>query len=373
MTAIQLLHKPEDYKRLGINPDAVEPWEDGRRETDEPGHSEVWYFDAILSDGSTLVFGVRAAPMLGEDVEASGPLYSVIYTTADGSKHTVEATVPADNAHLGTEKCDLELGGNSIVGDLAEYDVHFEPEETADGGSLGVDLHLSAEVKPYRPGTGYITVDDGDREFYLTFMCTARLSLTGTVTLDGETREIAGAAYENRQWTNHYTGDIWHHWLWGRQNTGDYTVTIYDLVGAERYGFTRIPLFCVDDKDGNRIFESNGDLAEDQVTVEVLDKSLQPETGKVYPKTTRYTFRDGDTTIGYTVTWKKEIDILDHYAKATDKAKARYDRMGIRPTYTRYHAEAELEITRGGETVTSTDDMIYELNYPGAPDPRGGF
>lgn len=370
MADVKLLNSPEDYKKYGLTPGVVEPWEDGRRETDEPGHSEVWYFDTILDDGSKLVFGVRAAPMLGEDASHAGPRYTLMLTTPEGKTHTVDTFVPKAEASLSTEKCDLQLRSNYITGDLKHYDVHFEPETTMAGdATLGLDLSLDAKVKPYRPGTGYVVLGE-DEEYYLTFMCIARLALSGTVTLDGEAHQVTGTAYENRQWTNHYTPDIWHHWLWGRQNTGDYTVMIYDLVGAERYGFTRIPLFCVDDKDGNRIFENDGN---DNVTVEILDKQLQPQSGKVYPKTTRYTFDDGTTKVVYKVTWEQELDVIDHYANATAEGKAHYDQMGIHPTYTRYFANTELEITRDGKTETSTDGMIYELNYPGASDERAGF
>lgn len=370
MARVRLLNSAEDYERLGLTPGVVEPWEDGRRESDEPGHSEVWYFDSVLDDGSKLVFGVRAAPMLGEDVSHAGPRYTIMLTTADGVTHAVDTFVAKADSALSTDKCDLRLGPNRITGDLTSYDVHFEPETTKRGDAvLGMDLHLEAKVKPYRPGTGYIAIGDDD-EHYLTFMCISKLAISGSITLDGVAREVTGTAYQNRQWTDHYAPDFWHHWLWGRQNSGDYTVTIYDLVFAEQYGFTRIPLFCVDDKDGNRVFENDGN---DNVTVEILDAELQPQSGKTYPKTTRYTFDDGTTTVVYTVTWTQELDIIDHYANATDEARAHYDALGIHPTYTRYYATGQLEITRDSTTETSVDDVIYELNYPGMPDARAGF
>lgn len=35
-----LLDRPEDFKHYGINPNAVEEWEDGVRDTSEPNHFE---------------------------------------------------------------------------------------------------------------------------------------------------------------------------------------------------------------------------------------------------------------------------------------------------------------------------------------------
>ena len=49
--SIRIMNKPEDFKALGINPDMVEPWEDGRRNDDAAGNVEWWYFDAETEDG----------------------------------------------------------------------------------------------------------------------------------------------------------------------------------------------------------------------------------------------------------------------------------------------------------------------------------
>lgn len=42
MSTARLMTRPEDYDKLGIKPGIVEQWEDGRRDTPEPGHNEVW-------------------------------------------------------------------------------------------------------------------------------------------------------------------------------------------------------------------------------------------------------------------------------------------------------------------------------------------
>ena len=46
---------PDDYARLGIPPDGIDPSEDGARTDNRRGTYEWWYFDAHLDDGSTLV------------------------------------------------------------------------------------------------------------------------------------------------------------------------------------------------------------------------------------------------------------------------------------------------------------------------------
>ena len=53
----RLMDQPEDFKRLGINPDKVEKWEDGRRTHTEEVGSEVWYFDGTMDDGTKFMVG----------------------------------------------------------------------------------------------------------------------------------------------------------------------------------------------------------------------------------------------------------------------------------------------------------------------------
>lgn len=59
METVRVLDRPEDFKKYGIKQTGLEAWEDGRRDSPEPGHGEIWYFDCSFEDGSTLVLGFR--------------------------------------------------------------------------------------------------------------------------------------------------------------------------------------------------------------------------------------------------------------------------------------------------------------------------
>ncbi len=63
----------------------------------------------------------------------------------------------------------------------------------------------------------------------------------------------------------------------------------------------------------------------------------------------------------------------DRYGMSGDGMKARYDQMGIQPTYMRYYATATLRVEDGNGTTSESGDMIYEFNYIGRPDPRAGI
>ena len=75
----RLMDQPEDFKRLGINPDKVEKWEDGRRTHTEEMGSEVWYFDGTMGDGTKFMVGYRPKSMNGMNKTVDSPHVN-IYT-----------------------------------------------------------------------------------------------------------------------------------------------------------------------------------------------------------------------------------------------------------------------------------------------------
>lgn len=368
MSTARLMSKPEDLEKLGLTPGVVRQWEDGRRDTSEPGHAEVWYFDATMADGTKTVVGFRPGDPADTNADGDSPNLNVNITTPDGQEFVDMIRVPAADSSIATDHCEVRFGPHSAVGDLRDYDVHVEPVN-----GIGLDLHYHALVEPYRFGdTAHVALGAND-EFYYTDFSIPRHRVTGTVTAGGKTWEVSGEGYHDHQWFNISPLMAWHHWLWGRFYTDNFTVVIYEFVTAERFGFTRIPVFGVLDASGKLIFDNRGD-AEVEVTTYHDD-----QTGKDYPKTSRYTFSDGETTAQFEVTWTQVLEVrdmygattTDHYGLSGEKQRAAYDAMGIQPTYMRYFANGTLTLTAADGTVTTeSGDMIYEYNYPGRPDPR---
>lgn len=98
----RLMDRPEDYKKLGINPEQVETWEDGRRNPETgPGNWEWWYFDSILDDGSKAVLQFFTTSGL-KNINKDGDTPSVTfnYTTPDGKLH--EDVIHASPSVLGS-------------------------------------------------------------------------------------------------------------------------------------------------------------------------------------------------------------------------------------------------------------------------------
>lgn len=357
MLKARIMNQPADFKKLGINPDKVETWEDGKRDTPEGGHGEETYFDVIADDGTKVVIYFHASnPM--DPHEGYTPEAGIMVTTPDGITHSEGFLMkyPVDEFHLGTKQCDWKVGPHTATGDFKTYDVHIEPEQ-----GVGADLHFDALVDPFRQGTAYVALGEKNEHYY-TDLSVPKLHAEGTVTVSGTTYAIEGLAYHDHQWMNISQLQAWHHWLWGHLYTDDYTVIIYDFVTSEQFGFTNVPMFGVfDNKTGKLIFETDGNLERKTTSY------MQKETQKEFPKASHYTFtnNNGDRVV-FDVEAKDEIEIRNMYGDATPQQKQLFDRFNVEPAYIRYFATGRLELHISDyDNIQESGPMIYEFPYIG--------
>lgn len=360
MSTARLMTRPEDFQKIGIQPDIVELWEDGRRGDDRAGVNEVWYFDATMEDGTKVVAGFRPKSVEGMAHDGDTPNLNIDIVTPDGKEYRDLIDIPVEQTEIHKDSCFVKFGEHSVVGDLKNYTVKVNP-----ANGVGCDLHYEALVKPFRPGgTAYVALGEND-EFYYTDMSIPKNKVTGTVTVDGKTYEVTGFGYHDHQWMNISPMAAYHHWLWGRLYAGEYTLVIYDFIAAERFGFTRIPILGILNGNGDVIFDNTQPV---QCEIELY---RQPEIQKDFPKKSKYTFNDHGKQVKLDIEWIDEIEVRNMYGKAGEQEKAAYDKAGIMPAYMRYYAKADLTITEEGkQTIHETGDMIYEFAYFGKPDSR---
>ena len=299
MEKVRILDEPEDFKRLGINPDAVELWEDGRRREQIPGAMENWYFDAIMEDGTKVV--VVFLTKLGEkrQMATNSPNLRIQITTPQGKLFEDSITVPVEESEVRKGECHVQFGQHSFIGNLVDYDIKVSPVN-----GIGCDLHLKVLVKPFRPGTGYVAFGDDEAKEY-TWICFPRGSVSGTIVYDGKNQEVKGMGYHDHQFHNTDSMTTIHHWIWGRQSLESYTIVIFDIVSNEKYGFKQIPIFgLIDNKTGDVIFMNTKNAK-----CEIKELYLQKESQKLHPKVVKFSYEHSGMKIEYTIKWKEEIEV----------------------------------------------------------------
>lgn len=300
MAKVRQMNQPEDLQKLGLEADTVHAWEDGRRADSVAGVSEVWYFDASLDDGSKAVFYAhpRSSVHIAED--GDNPDVGVMITAPDGTQYGVPVTpYSVEESYFGTDKCDIKVGPHTFVGDFDDYDIHIEP---IDG--VGLDLHFHALVEPFRQGnTGIIALGD-DEEYFYTDVPVARNQVTGTLTYNGKTVDVTGLGYHDHQWFNINPMVAWHHWLWGRMYTDNYTVYIYDFVASKQFGFTPVPFFGIQDNNtGKTVFQTDGTFTRE------TELSRNEELDRDFPTISDYHFTNSDgSSVELRTEWLQQLE-----------------------------------------------------------------
>ncbi|MGI6229397.1 MAG: lipocalin-like domain-containing protein [Tractidigestivibacter sp.] len=352
----RLLNRPEDFERLGVSPNRIETWEDARRNRNTgKGQWEWWYFDSILDDGSQAVaqFFTKAG-LRKANVATDAPGVTVQLTRPDGTEKKVCIDYKPEECSYGSDKCDVHMGRSEFVGDFKTY--HIVTEEK-DGVAL--DLTLTSRSKPYRPGSAYFGFE-GD-EYFTWLCCVPQGEVSGTVTMDGQTREVHGTGYHDHQWGNNSYVHEWNHWVWARQSFGDYSALVFDMVASKEYGYKRFPIVFVQNNRGDVVFESI-----EGVNCDVLGEFEEKEaSGKVYPTGVHYEFEDSGKHLSYELREKRTLR-AEGVKSLPLAARLAVKGLHLNLSYARFLADGKmcLEIP-GGQKIERSGELIYEFMYPG--------
>lgn len=361
MDKIRLENKPQDFLRRGINPQTIELWEDGKRDDDRSGAYEWWYFDGMFQNGMKFVSTFNTKGLFNIKKNGTRPLVMIEITLPDGTKFGKQTEYALDVSSYSKEKCDVKIGPHHIDGDLKTYHLHVEPTEEMNG--IGLDLTLESQSSPWRPGTGYYdfgTDKKGNPEYFTWLPVVPKGKVYGTLSYQGKTVEVSGSGYHDHQWGNVEQTLVFNNWLWGRQNFGDYTMLIFDLITSKDYDYQRMPMMFLQDKEGKVVFDN---FEPENMSCEILEEYLQEVSDKNYPKKTRYVFAKGTKRLEYELDVKEEIVQQNFYAKAPLPAKLMFDLKGMKPSYAREVAIGTLKFTDGEAGVERSGEMIYEFPF----------
>ena len=353
----RLAGAPEDYTRIGIEPHAVKPWEDGMRTDGSAGTYEWWYFDAHLDDGAKLVvvFYTKDFADLGKPLS---PQILIDLTLPDGTAVHRLVQLDPKSFSASTDACDVRIGENTFTGDLHTYTIRAHVED------VEVDLTLTGQVPAWRPETGFwLFGEHGEHEFaWLPSVPQGSVQVTYSVAGDAAT--TTGVGYHDHNWGNELMLKLMHHWYWARGAAGPYSVIASYITAEKKYGYTSLPVFMLA-RDGKLIADDNS-----KVTFEELGRYTDTDTGKPVANVTRYTYTDADER--YIVTFTRHSDLTSakfiNDLKGPKKAAAKL--AGFDGAYLRFAGELRIEHYQGEQLVDShTDDALWELMYFGKARP----
>ena len=368
MTKVRLMNQPKDYEKMGTKPNQIEVWEDGRRDNDQAGHYEWWYFDFILDDGSKAVIHFNTKD--NETIKKEGTIPSVVLkiTAPDGTEYKDNVVLTAEQASFGQGKCDVRFGPHSLNGDLQTYRIHVEPTEGKNGrdgasgsgqaSSVGADLTLVSTSKPWRPGAGAFEFEGGG---YFTWLCAVpRGKVSGKLYYADKEHAVTGAGYHDYQWGNVEHNKTWDHWIWARQDFGDYALLVFDIGTQKKFDYERLPMMFLQDKDGRFLMQ---DLTIPDC--QFLEEYQEELSGKLYPKKIRYRFHDGDRHADYTIELLEELETREPTKQLAKPLQLLLKLKGLHPSTSRNYAKGSLSYYDGKELTQREGHLIYEFVYMG--------
>jgi predicted secreted hydrolase len=220
--------------RLGLDEHVIAVWEDGYRAHDDAAHTfEWWYFDMQLDDGSTVVATFSNKPHVAPD----GPLEPSVLLIYHGPDGTKSRTVLAyEQFSAATERCDVRIGPNTVVGDLDSYAIHLESE------GLSIDLTLTRGAPSWRPGAGVSFFDAAQTQYLSWVVPVPYGTVSGTITEKGASRPVTGTGYHDHNWGNRLMSDWLDHWYWGRAHIDDFTIVYVRMTTKGLFGLGSLNL-----------------------------------------------------------------------------------------------------------------------------------
>ncbi len=367
---VRVMNQDKDYKRMGTGKGSIEAWEDGKRDDDRAGVYEWWYFDMILDDGSKAVihFNTKDNKTIGKD----GTIPSVVIkiTAPDGREYKDNVILKKEDAHFGKDCCDVKYGPHFILGDLLTYTIHVDQTGgvngtdgaggTGEASNVGADLKLVSTSKPWRPGAGGF-VFDYDEKGYFTWLCAVpRGKVSGTLFYNGKKHHVTGEGYHDHQWGNMKHNTTWDHWIWGRQNFGDYALVLFDIGTQKKFDYERLSMMFLEDKNGNIVLE---DL--ETPKCRLSEEYQEKLSGKMYPKEIQYVFKQGAKSLSYNIRQKEELESRDAASSVPKPIQWVLKMKGMHPSTTRNYADGTMILKDGDKVIKRNGKMIYEFIYMG--------
>jgi hypothetical protein len=337
----------EAMAKEGLNPDKVEPWEDGYRTAEQPDAFEWWYFDMQFDDGSTMVIVYNTKP----HTKPKGPLdpsVLMIYRPQDGKRVSYSAKAAPEEFTGSTEGCDVRLGPSWVKGDLSSYELHAESE------GLTADLELTRETPSWRPGAAITYFNSAKTKYFAWVVPIPYGTVQGTINVGGESRSVKGTAYHDHNWGNAVLGSMLDHWYWGRAHIADFSLIYVQMVTIKIFGLggIKLPVFFL--AKGDEILTDDGL----PLRLETADEVDGPG-GQTYPRKLDFHWEAEEGSVHLAIRNPKLVEDIDMTGD-----KPRWERPLIHlfanPYYYDFDAEMELTVDLKGVKATEKGRTIFE-------------
>ncbi len=309
---------------------------------------EWWYFDAHLEGGYTLVaFFYAAYPNPGLDQGKIAVELTLL--RPDGRKTQKVLKYKKSQFYASRENPHVTIGNNSMKvtfteNGLSTYEIFLEDEE------LMFDLTYKAEVKGWKPGTGYSHF--ANLGYFAWVVPLPRASVEGTVRDGDKTLSVNGVGYHDHNWLNFSFQSIIDYWMWGRIYSESYTVSYAFIQCNKKVDNHQVKVLLL--AKGEDPILSSGDYQFFKVDFEFSPSAKHSFPHKIVinvPNEMRVEMKVNKIL--------EAVDMLDNFGGALHFIAKNILR--LKPGYFRLLSDFDLEVNYEGSTIKENGSTLHEI------------
>jgi hypothetical protein len=357
-----LVELSNDYAKYNLNEsNTPEKWEDGIRTSGEKGTYEWWYFDAHLDDGSTVVI-VFFTKFMTSINKTLTPLVTLNIDKADGTKIEKSFLGNPDDFFASKDSCNVKIGKNYFVGNLKNYEIHFEDED------LNLTANITRTTESWRPKTGHLLFGTEKSKEFNWVVPVPQGKVSVSYNHDDKQINTSGSGYHDHNWGNNSIMELFNHWYWSRAEIGPYNVIASEMIAEKEFNNESTIVFNVS-KDGKTMTD-NGEY----VTLYRTIGKMHPTLNKQVSDNLLFIYDNPKEEYRYEYYLYKENFIVESNLLEELLGKGlKYTMVkmltGINPAYFRFKGKAELRVYKGNILVDKhvSSSAVWELMYFGKP------
>jgi predicted secreted hydrolase len=329
----------------------MQPSEAGMVTNPMPGTFEWWYFQGKFNDNSTEQITLLTKPWM----DNNGPLQpyaTIAVTTPNGTHLFGETKVDASQFNAARNTMNVSYGDAVTArGDLNTVNLHFAP--TANG--VGADLVFESAAPPTRfGGSGMWFFDPSLTRFSATNDPMPFGKVHGNLTYDGQSHEVQGTGYIDKQWGTVNWNQDYDGWYWSTGHYGNYTADMFVLTASAAY-------------DNQQTVDTY--LAKGNGPSEVLVETMQGVTAHTsgrnitapggvhtYPEILTLQWKNGSNSATLTLTDPKIVSAVNPVVNTNATIYGN-------PQYMRLEGTGTLNVQWEGSNETASAPAIWEVTY----------
>jgi len=249
----------------------------------------------------------------------------------------------------------LSMGPHYWEGFYPDFQLHMEfPAE--DGlPEMKADITYHCRTPGWRPGEGPVHYGEPDGDWYDLIVMIPWAEVTGTLTLNGETRKLKGFGYSDHNTQNIIPTKQTEELMALRSFSDDHAINFLEYIAPESLGHERTTWILI--MKGDRIL-----YATDRWEREMFDFKTEPKRGYRYPTLVKVHIDQPDLKLTGSIHGKKFVDMLDAMEELPSFIRPIVRRFMTAPVIIRQMVEVDWHLVMPGEGIDDrfTAEGIYE-------------